>query len=301
MLKINKILVPTDFSTNADFALNYALKVAHTLNAQEMHLVHVDLYGEVTNDDELMDKLKHVEKPADEVLPFTYRLIQGHIHAAPALSEYAAENGIDLIVMGTHGLRGMRRFLLGSVAEELVRTATCHVITLHENQKGSADIKRIVVPVDFSDHSRTALSQAKHLAAAYGASVDALYVIEEWYYPHIFGMQLPSLAETNPEMNEMAQKSIEKFYTETPGPDVEHTLSVHFGTIVNSIRGHAAEINADLVVIATHGVTSEWEELIGSVTEKLVRTSDVPMWTMRPVKGGDSNTWLGGTTAAHVA
>lgn len=203
--------------------------------------------------------------------------------------------------MGTHGLRGMRRFLLGSVAEELVRTATCPVITLHENQKGSADIKRIVVPVDFSDHSRTALSQAKHLAAAYGASVDALYVIEEWYYPHIFGMQLPSLAETNPEMNEMAQKSIEKFYTETPGPDVEHTLSVHFGTIVNSIRGHAAEINADLVVIATHGVTSEWEELIGSVTEKLVRTSDVPMWTMRPVKGGDSNTWLGGTTAAHVA
>ena len=58
-----------------------------------------------------------------------------HVAAAPAILEYAEREDVDLIVLGTHGRRGLRRFLLGSVAEEVVRSAHCPVLTYREGKE----------------------------------------------------------------------------------------------------------------------------------------------------------------------
>ena len=81
------------------------------------------------------------------------------ISAAPAILEYASEKDVDLIIMGTQGRRGLAHILLGSIAEEVVRMADCPGVTRREQEsvKPIKAFEQILVPVDFSEHSATAI------------------------------------------------------------------------------------------------------------------------------------------------
>jgi nucleotide-binding universal stress UspA family protein len=90
------------------------------------------------------------------------------------------ENKIDLVVAGTHGRTGFRRFLLGSAVEQICRVATCPVLTVGpECPRAGADFKHILVPTDLSEESMRALPFVVRLAGAYGASVTVLHVLPE--------------------------------------------------------------------------------------------------------------------------
>ena len=143
-----KILVPTDFSETADAALAYAKTLATKLDAS-LHLLHVfqdpcaaipftpetyaapppELRERALEDawDQLHDRLD-----PDEHKRFagTRAVVEGL--AAIEIVRYASDHAIDLIVMGTHGRRGIAHLFLGSVAEHVVRTARCPVLTVGE-------------------------------------------------------------------------------------------------------------------------------------------------------------------------
>lgn len=138
-----KILVPTDFSEYADNALAYAVNLAATLDAT-IHLVHaitisVGSFPELgvaqatwaietstKNAQEFLDKRSAQYR---DRVPFAPSVIEVG-DAREVIDRIAATTGIDLIVMGTHGRRGLRRMLLGSVAESVVRSAPCPVLTV---------------------------------------------------------------------------------------------------------------------------------------------------------------------------
>jgi nucleotide-binding universal stress UspA family protein len=136
------ILVPHDFSETADQALAYALDLAEKLGAR-ITIVHAYevVYGfpesvQLTAD--LLGAVQSASRTAlDSVLARARRpgvALDGLLRQGPAWSEIntlAREANVDLIVMGTHGRRGIARALLGSVAEKVVRTATCPVLTIH--------------------------------------------------------------------------------------------------------------------------------------------------------------------------
>jgi nucleotide-binding universal stress UspA family protein len=142
MPTFSRILVPTDFSETADEALRYAAVLASRLGAR-LSLVHVfNASGpqrRAVADDLLMPDLR-ADILVDIQRRFTEREpIVGHVSVttrvvsgAPekAIVEYARDNAIDLIVMGTHGRQGVAHLLLGSVAEHVVRTAPCPVLTV---------------------------------------------------------------------------------------------------------------------------------------------------------------------------
>lgn len=137
------ILVATDFSEHADYALEYAAALAAALNAT-VHLVHAitvapmgvpDIgvaYSAVTIDSTTKLAQSALESRAaryrDRVALGPLRLEVGD--ARDVIDRAAEQIGADLIIMGTHGRRGIRRFLLGSVAESVVRTAPCPVLTI---------------------------------------------------------------------------------------------------------------------------------------------------------------------------
>lgn len=143
---LNRILVPTDFSETADAALAYAKELATTLGAS-LHLVHVftdpyaiaagapDVYAAVPAGareralEEVRERLLE-RLDANEEVQFrgTRGVVRGLI--APHIVEYARNQDIDMIIMGTHGRRGVAHLLLGSVAEHVVRTASCPVLTV---------------------------------------------------------------------------------------------------------------------------------------------------------------------------
>jgi len=137
------ILVPTDFSEHADRALAYAVNLAAQLDAT-IHLVHVITLS-VTGLPELgveydVMMMEAARKRAQEALDARTGQYRDRVSLAPTRIEVgdarevidlvAARIDADLIVMGTHGRRGFRRLVLGSVAESVVRSAPCPVLTV---------------------------------------------------------------------------------------------------------------------------------------------------------------------------
>jgi universal stress protein A len=150
-----RILVPVDFSAPSDAALDYARSVAARYGAS-LHLLHVaedpyrafysvevfvpeieDLREEILNDTQ--KRLNERLRPSDVT---EFRATAESIIGMPAGSivAYAAERDIDLIVMGTHGRGGMAHLLMGSVAERVIRTAPCPVLTVREMRTGAAAV-----------------------------------------------------------------------------------------------------------------------------------------------------------------
>jgi nucleotide-binding universal stress UspA family protein len=143
----NHILVPTDFSPPSDAALEYARAVAKRFGAT-LHLLHVvdDPYRAVYGAEVYVPE---VEGLRDDLLAYGVGQLQDRLQPSdvrelrattaaiigtPAWSivEYATAHEMDLIIMGTHGRGGMSHLLMGSVAERIVRTAPCPVLTVRE-------------------------------------------------------------------------------------------------------------------------------------------------------------------------
>src|SRR5262245_19007047 len=139
MLSIKSILHPTDFSDRAAYAFQLASALARD-HGSRLLICHVNqppppVVGEFgTAPPEPPDALEdlkeqlHAVRPADDTIPCEYYLLEGE--PAEAIVDLARRTSCDLIALGTHGRRGLARLLMGSVAEQVVRTAPCPVLTV---------------------------------------------------------------------------------------------------------------------------------------------------------------------------
>ncbi len=136
MKKIQTILHPTDFSEPARYAFELACSLArdHGTQILILHVLPPPLnYSEAlaraapdSFRDQMWRELEQI-KPPDQSITCDYLLEEGP--AARTIAQAAKDNHCDLIIMGTHGRTGLRRVLAGSVAEEVLRTAECPVLT----------------------------------------------------------------------------------------------------------------------------------------------------------------------------
>ncbi len=131
-----RILFPTDFSTAAEAGLAEAEALAKARGATLL-VLHVQepmmaydgalYYGPIEPTTELLEKLLHEVMPLDKSVPVEHRLAMGD--PATEIVRVANEEQVDMIVMGTHGRSGFSRLLMGSVAELVIRHASCPVLT----------------------------------------------------------------------------------------------------------------------------------------------------------------------------
>ncbi len=141
-MRLQRIIVPTDFSSSAENAFGFALDLAEAFDAR-IHLVHVyrlgytDLGSSVQLPVEHVDQLRAharaeldrwVERASERNIPAEADLMSGD--PAQAISSLARSDHADLIVMGTRGLAGLKHLLLGSVAERTLRFSPCPVLTI---------------------------------------------------------------------------------------------------------------------------------------------------------------------------
>lgn len=145
-MNAKKILFPTDFSTCSDAGLSHATALAKESGAQ-LIILHVEepppaygagemYYGVPDPDNPTLRRMLADVKPTDPSVPFEHRLVIGD--PAAEIVAVAEEVKADLIVLGTHGRTGLKRLLMGSVAEAVVRKATCPVITFKEPHREPA-------------------------------------------------------------------------------------------------------------------------------------------------------------------
>ncbi len=144
MIAIKRLLVPIDFTDTSDFALEYALQLASALGADivVMHAYELPIYGfpdgAMIATAEVATKLSTAAQTAldaavtsrkDRGVPMSSVLRDGVPYEE--INTVAGEMDVDIIVIGTHGRKGLTRMLLGSTAEKVVRTATRPVLTVH--------------------------------------------------------------------------------------------------------------------------------------------------------------------------
>jgi nucleotide-binding universal stress UspA family protein len=298
-MDVKKILMPTDFSECSNAALDHALFLAEHHEA-ELDFLHVVVLHDVDPDDlgagfpangEIYRRLQELASGEMKELlagrPEHLKIREAQrraVAAAPAIVEYGVEESVDLIVMGAHGRRGFRRFLLGSVAEEVVRLAPCAVMTLRGTGERPAvhQFRKILVPYDFSEHSKTALREARDLAKSYGGRLYLLHVIEPVMEPHPYvPLHYRSEAFELPQLVARVKEDLGPIVEDVLGADVECETEVLEGNPAWRIAEHAESIAADLVVITTHGRTGLSRFFLGSVTEKVVRSAGCPVLTLK--------------------
>ena len=283
------ILVPTDFSPRTDNAFSYALGLARQIGAG-VHLMHVT--GRL--EDEAQGPDGDPQKTIDDLLAATLArhdaegvhvelVRQRGMKPATAILDYARREHIDLMVIGTHGVHGVRRLWLGSVAEQIVHQAPCHVLVVHERDEGEASpqaIKRLLAPIDFSDTSRALLRRARALAATYDAEIDLLHVIETpSFLKPITG--LATLGDLAPDVGAKAEAYLNRLRDESGNPSITVRTHLEEGNPASRIVQFAQEHNTDLIVIATHGLSGMKRFFLGSVTERVVRAAPCPVFCVK--------------------
>lgn len=283
MLTIDKLLYPTDFSDHSRAALPWALRLAEKHGA-ELHLfhalvLHADDESQVEERyDELAEETRAELRELGEAGPVdTVRLVptvRRAIAPAPAILDYASQEDVDLIVMGSHGRRGLRRLLLGSVAEEVLRTSSVGVLVARAEEGHEADVPplaRILAPTDFSGYAGTGVRVAAELAATFGARLDLLHVIEQAVYPDFY-FPVSSPPWDVGELRGRARARLVDLAVELGRErDLEVEVEVKVGRVPAEIADYAKETEADLVVIASHGARGLERLLLGSVAERTVR------------------------------
>jgi nucleotide-binding universal stress UspA family protein len=144
------------------------------------------------------------------------------------------------------------------------------------------NIQRILAPTDFSELSKQGLTSALELAEAFGAKLLLLHVVEPPPYP-VEGL-VPSQVGTTllDDLERQAGKDLAQMLSETPGSKVEVKRRVVVGIPYRKIIEVAEEEKSDLIVMTTHGRTGLSHLVMGSVSEKIVRTAPCPVLTIRP-------------------
>jgi nucleotide-binding universal stress UspA family protein len=298
MLALKTILFATDFSAMANRALDYALALAEGYGAT-LHMLHaVVLHADDPNDPahhfpdaaEIADRLEEIAErrmleQLDERKKVGIEVVRAQrrgISVAPVILEYAEEIDADVTVLSTHGRRGLSHAIIGSVTEEVVRLSPTPVLTIRGSEEGeiATHIEHVLVPVDFSPHSETAVRHAIEICRTYGACLHLLHVFEQPVTPEVYlgGGSVFGIDFSRQESS--LRKAIEDLATRL-GVEVPIEVHVREGRAVAGILAAAEEIPADLIVIATHGLGGLTHVLLGSVTDKVVRRAACPVLTVK--------------------
>ncbi|MBX0324681.1 universal stress protein [Halomicroarcula sp. F13] len=281
------ILFPTDGSDTAESVLDYACDVA-TAHDATLHVLHVaDTNRDSVTDvrGEIVDVLEQagervveatVDRVTDRGVDAEGEVLQGD--PSLTIADYAGEYGMDLVVMPTHGRRGLERVLLGSVTERVLNAAPVPVLVV--NPDGEAAYRypcqRVLVPTDGSQGAERALAEGVDVAAATGATLHVLHVVETG----ALGPDARSVVKDS-ELDEQAHAIVDAA-VETAEAELDSvTGSVVYGTPHRRIRKYVENEGIDLLVLGTQGRTNFSWYALGGVSSKLVRSSPVPLLTTR--------------------
>jgi len=298
MMEIKNILFTTDFSQCGLKGLDHALYLSRENNA-DLYLLHIikthrhdmiEPMQHVTNAEEIykqlcknaVDRLHELVTGKENGVTIHHEAITG-VSVFESILEFIHTKDIDLIVIGTHGRHGVNRLIMGSVAEKIVRLAPCSVLTVRCESGGNLKetLKTIVVPVDFSEYSRNALKEAVNFANIYNATLHIVHIVEKFDYPSIYKSNEKKPELWNEDVKKKTYSEIERLVQEFGGDKSKTKIHIEKGQPVRDIIRYCKDVNADLVVIATHGLRGIEYLLMGSVSEKVVRYSECPVLTIK--------------------
>jgi nucleotide-binding universal stress UspA family protein len=290
-MNINQILVPTDFSENAQHAIDYAVALAKKSSAR-LHLLHTpviptyllmdlsyspgpEAVTRILNDSQKALDAQVKGVAAAGVEHFS-AIREGTVHEV--IRDYAKEHDVDLVVLGTHGRTGVSKLMYGSVTERVIKTVHTPIIVVPP--EGGQLPGSIVVSYDFSPPSQRAADAAKAIYELLGGPLHVVHsYLDVWGEYTDRGAVVGEAAEKRREalrlgLQEMLAKDAEKLFG-AGRRDVETHLVT--GDPAESILKVARDVSATLICAGTTGKSGIERILIGSVARRLLHDSRVPL------------------------
>jgi nucleotide-binding universal stress UspA family protein len=287
-MKINKVLVPVDFSPPSILAVNYGVAFARALNAK-LSLLHVvtplprELYTRAE-----ADKIETQRREwADNTLPtlvapedqddLDARFLVRTGEIKDIVESFVHDGEADVVIMGTHGRGLFARFFLGSVTQALLRRLGVPVLTVCHASR-PLEFKRILFATDFGFDSFKGFRFALDLAAATHSSLILAHVIDA---KPIVSYEAPDLGETIEEAGKQAAKYAQEKFADYKAQG--HALNVDVecifaeGKASESLARIAADNEVDLVVLGLRKKGPVERALLGSTAEPLIRAAHVPV------------------------
>ena len=293
-MAIRKILVATDFSQSAETALATAVTLARPLGAS-LHLFHAiplpmqpmppaeavmmpAAYWEQTRRDvnSRLDRIK--AEVAAKGLTCTAESLEDM--PGFGISRAAKRTGSDLIVMGSRGLTGLKHVVLGSVAERTARTAECPVLTVKHDSGQSFALRKILVPMDFSPAALAALDLVKSLRKALGPL--HLILVHAYFIPVELEQYLAKDGDDlRARITRGVTRELEDLLAGLEKEDISSEYVASQGHPDQVITAVARDKHVDLIAMGTHGRRGLPHLLLGSTAERVVRSADGPVLTVR--------------------
>jgi len=283
----DNILLPFDGSEGAAEVLHHAGEIAHWADAT----VQVLYVADTTRDsvtvvegytvDALVSEGEDVVEEAAKTLDtlgvsHDTDVVQGN--PAPTIAEYAERYDQDLVVMPTHGREGVSRYLIGSVAEKVVRLSSVPVLTVRMQPDETLQFpyERILVPTDGSAAATHAAEHTLSLAASLDATVHVLSVVDD----SALGPDVRSTV-SGEESEQAASDAVETVLAATEDRGVGDAVGhVEHGSPVEAILDCIESNDVHAVGMGTTGRRGTDRILLGSVAEKTVRSAPVPVLTV---------------------
>jgi nucleotide-binding universal stress UspA family protein len=304
-----RILVPMDGSVTSINGLHEAIRLARGRDSQLVLLHVIDDFPTVrqlASSEPLDEQEAKLRQAAEQMLRgnadaartsnVTVRthVCKAVVWAPESIVESAGKFECGLIVMGTHGRSGVRRAVLGSVAEQVSRLSRLPVMLVPSAQDGApngphaqagpAAYERILVPVDGSPTSNHGLDEAIRLARQTGATLGLVHVVDLWAVastPYASAALSADLAE---QLKAGGQSILDaaKARVEAAGGNVQAQLLDNMsGRVCDTVIDEAQRWKADLIVIGTHGRRGVSRLALGSDAEQITRASPVPVLLVR--------------------
>jgi len=300
MATFSKILFPTDFSGYSNGVLDHALAWAEGFgaNVHMLHVVTVHNFDPFNPDlgfpDIGMERSLHesAEKQMEEIAgyaadraPTVTRETRTSFSPWTEIVTVAQEQGADLIIMATHGRKGLQKLFLGSTAEKVLEHAPCPVLLLRPDEDEimppPGQVESIVLPTDFSDEASRAAPLALELAGHFGAKLILFHCVEQDVPPPYYVAGITSIFELNDTILDISREQMAKLIPDDLADKLDHDFVVREGRSGQQLVSYAHEAVVDLIVMATHGHSGLEQALVGSTTDKVIRNTPCPVLVIR--------------------
>jgi nucleotide-binding universal stress UspA family protein len=298
VMMYKRIVVPLDGSELAEAALPYAEELAARLGSG-ITLIHVyesddekhhrmpELYIQKMVETTKRGVKKRLPAGRKEGVQAGSALLAGH--TAEQIVDYADREGAGLIVMATHGRSGIRRWVLGNVASKVARAAKMPVFLIRIDSappqaKAGTLLNKVLLPLDGSKQSESAVPQVEELAQGLGAEVVLLHVIAPTYHVYSIPGESVEMTFTPEDMERFRAKS--RQYLETVAEafkrrGISTTTEVAIGRAADEIMRLSEEMSPDLIAMSTHGRSGIGRWAFGSVADKVLHASNTPVLLVR--------------------